>query len=674
MKKIQNFLKISIAALWCAGGWGLSCSFLDVVPDNTITLDDIFTYREDATAGLGKCYSYLPNNDNATGSQWVIGDEFIENDQSTWGGDVAIAGRRIMHSQMSSSNIYCNTWGTYYKAIMACNLFFENVYKIRDIEEMERQEWIGQVTFLKAYYHWLLMLQYGPITIADRLIPAGYDGPDLYPYREKIETCFDYILGLMNQAIPLLTDRRQSGEYGLLDQMAAYAIIARIMVYRACPFYSDNMIIMGDFFDPRDGKPYFPIDLTADEKKLRWKEAVDAVEKAVSFAEEHSRKLYVFTKETYSFDLLDMIENGENLQTFMDLRMRIVDPWNSEIIWGQGVGGSFQSYCGVVLPVGYEGITEVVGAGSYQKLSTTLKVAERFYTKNGLPIEDDISWQDVSIRAITETPGSEDEAYTPLRGILQPGHPVVYGFLNREPRFYADLFFSGSYLREHKLRLPVDMLPGTVGGYKKERPTNYLFGGIGIKKYIHPSTTSAGRSAAYPTPEIRLADLYLLKAEALNQYYDGPTPEAFEAINKVRRRAGIPDVEKSWGDPTLVKSQKLNSHLTKDGFHDIVMMERKNELAFEGHVFRDAWRYLRLRYELQFSPTMIYSECFNVFAFIANTSDVTLEYTYENHFQVIPVGNPSYDPGEYRNDRMYLWPLELDQLNKNRNIIQNPGW
>jgi hypothetical protein len=51
-----------------------------------------------------------------------------------------------------------------------------------------------------------------------------------------------------------------------------------------------------------------------------------------------------------------------------------------------------------------------------------------------------------------------------------------------------------------------------------------------------------------------------------------------------------------------------------------------------------------------------------------------LEFTYDYHFMIPIVTSASVDEGEYRNDRMYLWPLELDQLNKNRNIIQNTGW
>ncbi|WP_158648500.1 RagB/SusD family nutrient uptake outer membrane protein, partial [Candidatus Symbiothrix dinenymphae] len=87
-----------------------------------------------------------------------------------------------------------------------------------------------------------------------------------------------------------------------------------------------------------------------------------------------------------------------------------------------------------------------------------------------------------------------------------------------------------------------------------------------------------------PFPIIRLADLYLMQAEALNEY-GGPTPsqEVYDAINLVRRRAGIPDVEASWGNPAWART--LNKHRTQEGMREIILQERSIELAFEGQHF-----------------------------------------------------------------------------------------
>ena len=45
----------------------------------------------------------------------------------------------------------------------------------------------------------------------------------------------------------------------------------------------------------------------------------------------------------------------------------------------------------------------------------------------------------------------------------------------------------------------------------------------------------------------RLAELYLMKAEAWNEYLTAPDYEhVYAPLNEVRLRAGIPDVESAW--------------------------------------------------------------------------------------------------------------------------------
>jgi hypothetical protein len=78
-------------------------------------------------------------------------------------------------------------------------------------------------------------------------------------------------------------------------------------------------------------------------------------------------------------------------------------------------------------------------------------------------------------------------------------------------------------------------------------------------------------------PLIRFADVLLMYAEALNEHGAGNT-EAYNAINRVRRRAGIPD---------------LNA-LSQAAFRDSVLVERRLELAFEGHRRYDLLRTKRL--------------------------------------------------------------------------------
>lgn len=84
---------------------------------------------------------------------------------------------------------------------------------------------------------------------------------------------------------------------------------------------------------------------------------------------------------------------------------------------------------------------------------------------------------------------------------------------------------------------------------------------------------------------LRYADVLLLYAEALNEWKQGPTTEAYEAVNMVRRRGfGLP-----------VTTANSLSDLSKDmdykTFQQAIQDERSYELAFEGHRRQDLVRW-----------------------------------------------------------------------------------
>lgn len=75
-------------------------------------------------------------------------------------------------------------------------------------------------------------------------------------------------------------------------------------------------------------------------------------------------------------------------------------------------------------------------------------------------------------------------------------------------------------------------------------------------------------------PYMRFSEILLIYAEALNESNSAPTFEAYTAINRVRNRAGMPDLV----------------DLNKQTFKTAVLNERRLELAFEGHRWFDLVR------------------------------------------------------------------------------------
>jgi hypothetical protein len=654
MKKLLNCIKKLVIACFFS-----SCSgFLDIVPDNTVTLDDLFVQRETAYNALAKVYSYLPWDWQYDRSSWFLGDEWLGRQDVTL--DTYIRGNRIMRGFQTTGEPHLGLWsgtGTapaMYKAMRDANLLLDHVNEVPDMDNTEKADWSAQVKFLKAYYTFLLLRQYGPIVLIDKSPTSSAPSEDYFVPRSKIDDCFDFIIKLMDEAIPDLKARALSLDLGQIDQVVATAIKARVLLYRASPFYNGNSEYFFDFLD-HDGEPFFPQEYN----KEKWKDALDAIEVAIKRAEDNGVEFYHFTKQIYAFDVEDYAANPQKLQQLYDLRFVVVEPWNKELIWGNSnvvvsEANSIASGSTPRLPAGYFSPGSTVNSTSFSQhqLCATSQMVERYYTENGLPLDEDPAFDQSTALDIVRTPASYTPEYAPLRGIMQPDVETINLYLKREPRFYANLAITGGYWRAHQTKIFTKMFRNTDGGRTTTSNTDFFCTGVGVKKIQHPESTSgnAVRLVRFPYPIIRLADLYLMKAEAQNEYEDSQTSrqKAYEALNKVRDRAGVPHVEDAW------RTAKVhpNYHLTQDGLKEIILRERSIELAFEGHRFWDMIR--QNRAPAEFSVPL--------WGWNANGT------TAQTFFVLQIIQARSFTAKDC------LWPITVAELNTNSKLIQNPGW
>jgi hypothetical protein len=652
-----------------------ACSdYLNVVPDNTMKLENVFNTKEDAYNALATIYSYIPKDANTHETYWTLGDEYIgrlDQDYSTRT-DIMRA-IRIMRGLQTVGDPLLGVWsGTnggkaLYEGIRQCNVFLSYIDRVKQMTVDEREDWRSQAKFLKAYYHFLLIQRYGPIIISDKEISPDAMSEDLFQPRSKVDDCFNYVINLIDEAIPNLKEVIQATtDYGMIDQLIVKSVKARILLFRASPFFSGNMEYFGDFYD-HDGKTFFPMDDAATTKQ-KWKDALDATDEAIRACEANGKKLYVYpdSKQPYLDDRVDYDAN-DNMKTYYDLRMALVDPWNEELIWGYSNttiydDGELANATNIRLPKGYAGETEQAGF-SWQWMAATYQMAERYYTKNGLPINEDLTYDYNNIHGITKTPNpnrpdgdplkQEDSIkYQEVRGMLQPNADIINLYQNRETRFYANLGITGGYWRAHMVTIPVTFLAAGYGGYNPSvNSTDFFCTGIGVQKLVHPESRSNNwqRVVRFPYPFFRMADLYLMKAEILNEY-EGPSQKVYDELNKIRRRAGIPDVEVVWSNPALAKT--VGKHTTQVGLRDIIMRERSIELAFEGSRFWDAWRYRKAPSE--------FSSAIQGWNHLGSTpsSFFVLGVKQSRRFTVTDC----------------LWPITLEEMNTNGQLIQNPGW
>lgn len=186
-----------------------------------------------------------------------------------------------------------------------------------------------------------------------------------------------------------------------------------------------------------------------------------------------------------------------------------------------------------------------------------------------------------------------------------------YGnYENRDPRLVASILYDGNTFKDDV----VDLKVGSA--YNLE--TNPSKTGYYIKKFVEPDLPSWQSKNFLNYIIIRLADVYLMYAEAL--YKLNPSDNnAREYVNKVRRRVNMPDIEAG------------------DFSFESIMHERQVELAFEGSRWFDAVRWKK-------GPEIIGTTIYGCRVVVDETTN---ERTYER-YKV---------EDRYWHDKMYLFPI-----------------
>lgn len=144
-------------------------------------------------------------------------------------------------------------------------------------------------------------------------------------------------------------------------------------------------------------------------------------------------------------------------------------------------------------------------------------------------------------------------------------------------------------------------------------------------KYWDPTTITNPTNSNQNIPVIRYAEVLLMYAEALNEVNHGPTADAYDAVNKVIRRA--------YGKTIDVPDSTVDlKDLDYTGFQQAVYLQRRKELMMEFQRWFDLIR----------TKTMV----------------ETLH----------AVGKTA------ASDKNYLLPVPQHEIDLNPKLTQNPGW
>ncbi|WET66788.1 RagB/SusD family nutrient uptake outer membrane protein [Sphingobacterium sp.] len=641
MKKLTVFKSMVVSGLL----FFQSCNYLDVVPDNAPTIDNAFTMRSEAIKYLATCYSYLPNDGEPTiNPAFMAGDElWLDYPTRSING----TNWNIARGNQSVTDPYVNYWDGHiinnvrersmFNAIRDCNIFLENIQnpeKVRDMTQDERTTWEGEVLFLKAYYHFMLMRHYGPIPIMDVNVPVTAPIEETQVKRQPIDQVADYIVKVLDEAASKLPSAVQSPvtDLGHITKPIALGIKAKVLLYAASPLFNGNT----DYatFKNVDGTLFFNQSFQAE----KWRKAAQAAKEAIAACEELGMNLYEFPTPVRPLSNTTMIQ--------MSIRNAVTEKWNREIIWGNSNSRTWQlQYSSMAhIDPNNAGNNSVNGT-----LAPTIKIIEQFYTKNGVPMDEDKTLDFSNKNQLRA--GTHEERFNNIEN-----YRTARLHFDRENRFYANVGFDGGvwYMENSPSQTDentwtTQLRLGLFGSGVSVPITTYYPKKLVNWKFAFKDGNSS-HIEEYPWPMLRLADLYLMYAEALNES-EGPTADVFLYLDKIRKRAGLEGVKESWAKYAFNSAKPT----TKEGLRAIIQRERNIEMSFEGSRFWDLRRWKLAAQELNK----------NITGWDRNQDKDHPELFYQEQ---------TFYQQRFVAPRDYFWPIKESDLLVNPNLVQNPGW
>ncbi len=627
------------------------CSYLDVVPKGDIeSVESIFEKRESAENWFKVCHEWLSpftashiSNPAYMGADEVVTGNFLRQQLG-----YAWSGLYIADGVQMAQNPYCNMWEktAVYSSIRYCNTFLEMVGNVYNMTDEEKVLWSAEIKALKAHYYFELLRHYGPFVIVAKNVAPNADISDMKKPRSPFDVCVEEIVSLLDEAMKDLPpmNQKEASRRAYHSLESAATLKALTLFYAASPLFNGNSVYAN--FTNSKGEKLFNV--TRDPEK--WKRAAVAVDEALKICLENGKSLISSTSGNYiNMNLQDVMSDvsqsslGLNFENQEAIFMFHYELLESES-WTRWTRPYFKS------------TDPDYNASLLGCISPSLKMVEMYYTEHGLPIDQDKEWDYLSRYQLGK------ETNKKYRNVIELNDDVLRLHLRREPRFYAHVAADRCYFQMGTGQpVLVEAYQGEKFGTQQTSLVNSTpqnLTGYWMKKGSDPAVSNKGYKSAfgqeYACVLMRLAELYLMKAEAWNEYLETPDKEhVYEPLNEVRRRAGIPDVEEAWRDyaknPDKVK--------TKEGMREIIHREWDVEFAFEGRRFWNLRRWLTAEGEL------------NDNQYGWNIIGKDARQFYNNFEGPVPV----WTKRKFVAPRDYLFPIRSEEILIS-GCVQNPGW
>ena len=475
-------------------------------------------------------------------------------------------------------------------ALRQINLVLKRANEVPDADEAYKKQVMGEVKFLRALNYMEMLKRYGGVPIIDKVFEAGVK-VDIQ--RSSFEDCVKFIVKDIDEATPFLPIAYSASQTGRVTSVAALALKSEVLLYAASPQYNT-------------ATPVLSMENAADNKLIcygnvdnnRWKLAADAAKTALDLALANG---YGLIDEPANRNPKEL-DNG-TVGPLGNYRVSWETNNNREAIM-MYQGGS--TGAGGITNIGNAPLT-FWNAACFGSFWSGISVPFNFYKK---------------YEKLDGTPQTWDAA---------GGTDLMSKYAELDPRFKQTMTYTNSY---YTARDPIAQI------YNGGKDYANCKGGVWLRKYIPRNATTGN----FVMNDIifRVNELYLNYAEALNEA-SGPVQEAYDAVNAIRTRSGMPNLAKG---------------LTKDQFRQRVRNEIAIEMINDDHRFWDVKRWLIAEEEGVMK---------GVFEGLQITRSGTTSANYKYAWKPYTFETRTF------NKNMYLHPFPQTEVLKG-NLIQNPGW
>ena len=501
-------------------------------------------------------------------------------------------------------------WQTCYKQIRSANVFLANADAC-PMNSAMKTIYKAEARFLRAWYYAMLLRHYGGVPLMGDVVYDNSTIDDVNMKRASYAECVNYIIDQCNMAAEDLPVVRSGDRFGRASAAACYALISRVRLYAASKLFNGTTVTNDPQLSPLVGY--------AEYSKERWKDAVDAARRVISTGMfqiyinhyEKSDKSkpepgwgFYANYQAYDFTHLDSYEgNTYRLGAYSGHIFTFKRP--------MGVDRE-----GLYYPVTSGGN----GNGGYPYL----ELVESFPMKDGAKI------------------GEGKYEYDPM-------NPDV----NRDPRFKNTFVWNGTKCASGGGNTH-DIFTYQGVGSTSDAIHNGTRTGYYIRKGAHRDcAANYFVTVSQDYGMLRYEEVLLNYAEAVNEYY-GPdytevlgTEEVgpYYVLKLLRERAGIEAGEDGM--------YGLKQGMGYEEMQEAIRLERRIELALEGHRFFDVRRW------------MIAPQTDNA---TLHGYEITKKLDGSVSGRVITVRQHVFRPA------MYFWPIPYNEVNRSEDLLQNPGY